>query len=40
MKNDDGVRKRLKISVFYFNNLDFIKGYFKILIGRCMNLEE
>ncbi|XP_048590805.1 uncharacterized protein LOC106361508 [Brassica napus] len=40
MKNDDGARKRLKISVPHFNNSDLIKGYSKTLIGRCMNPEE
>ncbi|KAL0690411.1 hypothetical protein Bca4012_090089 [Brassica carinata] len=40
MKNGEGVRKRLKISVPHFNNSDLIKGYSKTLIGRCMNPEE
>lgn len=40
MKNGDGARKRLKISVPHFNNSDLIKGYSKTLIGRCMNPEE
>lgn len=37
MKNGEGARKRLKISVPHFNNSDLIKGYSKTLIGRCMN---
>ncbi|KAL0730094.1 hypothetical protein Bca4012_026187 [Brassica carinata] len=39
-ENGQGVRKRLKVLVPRFNNLDLIKGYSKTLIGRCMNPEE
>ncbi|WZY86397.1 uncharacterized protein LOC106428731 [Brassica napus] len=40
IKNGEGARKRLKISVPHFNNSDLIKGYSKTLIGRCMNPAE
>ncbi|CAN6871054.1 unnamed protein product [Brassica oleracea] len=40
LKNGEGTRKRLKISVPHFDNSDLIKSYSKTLIGRCMNPEE
>ena len=40
MKNGEGTRKRLKISVAHFDNSSLIKTYSKTLIGRCMNPEE
>ncbi|KAF3487507.1 hypothetical protein F2Q69_00053156 [Brassica cretica] len=40
LKNGEGTRKRLKISVPLFDNSDLIKSYSKTLIGRCMNPEE
>lgn len=40
MKNGEGTRKRLKISVPHFDNSALIKSFSKTLIGRCMNPEE
>lgn len=40
IKNGEGTRKRLKISVPHFDNSDLIKSYSKTLIGRCMNPEK
>ncbi|KAG2314568.1 hypothetical protein Bca52824_017690 [Brassica carinata] len=40
LKNGDGNRKRLKISVAHFDNSDLIKSYSRTLIGRCMNPDE
>ena len=40
VKNGEGTRKRLKISVVHFDNSALIKTYSKTLIGRCMNPEE
>ncbi|XP_033129446.1 uncharacterized protein LOC103874800 [Brassica rapa] len=40
MRNGEGMRKRLKISVAHFDNSALIKTYSKTLIGRCMNPEE
>ena len=37
LKNAEGTRKRLKISVPHFDNTELIKQYDKTLIGRCMN---
>ncbi|KAG2280856.1 hypothetical protein Bca52824_052076 [Brassica carinata] len=40
LKNGEGMRKKLKISVAHFDNSALIKTYSKTLIGRCMNPEE
>ncbi|RID80323.1 hypothetical protein BRARA_A02994 [Brassica rapa] len=40
VKNGEGTRKRLKISVPHFDNSALIKTFSKTLIGRCMNPEE
>ncbi|RID75126.1 hypothetical protein BRARA_B02184 [Brassica rapa] len=40
LRNGEGMRKRLKISVAHFDNSALIKTYSKTLIGRCMNPEE
>ncbi|KAJ4910012.1 Uncharacterized protein Rs2_04633 [Raphanus sativus] len=40
VKNGEGNRKRLKISVPHFDNTDLIKSYARTLIGRCMNPDE
>ncbi|KAL0773754.1 hypothetical protein Bca101_038905 [Brassica carinata] len=37
LRNAEGTRKRLKISVPHFDNTELIKQYDKTLIGRCMN---
>ncbi|KAL0755713.1 hypothetical protein Bca101_093381 [Brassica carinata] len=39
LKNAEGTRKRLKISVPHFDNTELIKQYDKTIIGRCMNPE-
>ncbi|KAJ4885705.1 Zinc knuckle CX2CX4HX4C protein [Raphanus sativus] len=39
-KTEEGMRKRLKISVPHFDNSALIKTFSKTLIGRCMNPEE
>ena len=40
LRNGEGTRKRLKISVAHFDNSALIKTYAKTLIGRCMNPDE
>lgn len=40
VKNGEGTRKRLKISVLHFDNSALIKTFSKTLLGRCMNPEE
>ncbi|KAG5400592.1 hypothetical protein IGI04_015199 [Brassica rapa subsp. trilocularis] len=40
LKNGEGMRKKLKISVAHFDNSALIKTYSKTLIGRCMNPAE
>ncbi|KAL0899073.1 hypothetical protein Bca101_083034 [Brassica carinata] len=40
LKNGEGARKRLRISVPHFDNSEIIKNYSRTLIGRCMNPEE
>ncbi|WZZ06014.1 hypothetical protein YC2023_091935 [Brassica napus] len=40
VKNGEGVRKRLKISVAHFDNSALIKNFSKTLLGRCMNPEK
>ncbi|KAG2291965.1 hypothetical protein Bca52824_038634 [Brassica carinata] len=40
LRNGEGTRKRLKISVVQFDNSALIKTYAKTLIGRCMNPDE
>lgn len=40
VKNGEGTRKRLKISVPHFDNSALIKTFSKTLLGRCMNPEE
>ncbi|KAL0886299.1 hypothetical protein Bca101_010282 [Brassica carinata] len=40
IKSGEGNRKRLKISIPYFDNSDLIKSYSRTLIGRCMNPEQ
>lgn len=40
LKNGEGMRKKLKISVAHFDNSALIQTYSKTLIGRCMNPEE
>ncbi|KAL0853736.1 hypothetical protein Bca101_058888 [Brassica carinata] len=40
LKNGDGARKRLRISVPHFDNTEIIKNYSKTLVGRCMNPAE
>lgn len=37
MRNGEGTRKRLKISVPHFDNSALIKSCSKVLLGRCMN---
>ncbi|RID49640.1 hypothetical protein BRARA_H00427 [Brassica rapa] len=40
VKNAEGTRKRLKISVPHFDNSALIKTFSKTLLGRCMNPEK
>ncbi|KAL0854088.1 hypothetical protein Bca101_059240 [Brassica carinata] len=40
VQSEEGMHKRLKISVPHFDNYDLIKGYSKTLIGRCRNPAE
>ncbi|KAL0802675.1 hypothetical protein Bca101_057851 [Brassica carinata] len=40
LKNGDGARQRLRISVPHFDNTEIIKNYSKTLVGRCMNPAE
>ncbi|KAL0824384.1 hypothetical protein Bca101_048061 [Brassica carinata] len=40
VRDGEGTRKRMKISVPHFNNSALIKTYSKTLIGRCMNPPE
>ncbi|KAJ4889995.1 hypothetical protein Rs2_29743 [Raphanus sativus] len=40
LRNGEGTRKRLKITVAHFDNTDLIKSCSKILVGRCMNPPE
>ncbi|RIA04241.1 hypothetical protein BRARA_K01539 [Brassica rapa] len=40
LKDGEGTRKRLKISVPHFDNSALIKTYCKTLIGKCMNPPE
>lgn len=40
LKNGDGARKRLRISVPHFDNTEIIKNYARTLVGRCMNPAE
>lgn len=37
LRNGEGTRKRLKITVAHFDNSDLIKSFSRILVGRCMN---
>lgn len=40
LKNGEGTRKRLRISVPHFDNSHIIKNYARTLVGRCMNPKE
>lgn len=40
LKNEEGARKRLRISVPHFDNTEIIKNYARTLVGRCMNPVE
>ncbi|WZZ07786.1 hypothetical protein YC2023_093707 [Brassica napus] len=40
VKNGEGMRKRLKISVPHFDNSALVKTFSKTLLGRCMNPEK
>ncbi|XP_033137251.1 uncharacterized protein LOC108869592 isoform X1 [Brassica rapa] len=40
VRDGEGTRKRMKISVPHFDNSALIKTYSKTLIGRCMNPPE
>lgn len=40
LKNGEGARKRLRISVPHFDNTEIIKNYERTLVGRCMNPPE
>ena len=40
VKNGEGTRKKLKISVPHLDNSALVKTFSKTLLGRCMNPEE